>query len=322
MTASKLEPRDEELHPVGEGEHWQESWYFNWTDPRHDVFGLTRIGFNFRQNKIDGLIVTIRNGRPEYVYPSVNVPYRKPWSEQTAARGLRARQLVYKVEEPLKSWRLTLQGRNTMDLHWEGFTPVFDFHSEEGELAPNVAGRHFEQSGRVTGTTYFKGKRLEINGTGHRDKSWGVRDWANVEGWNWISAQFGQEMSFNVTEMFYGGKRYVNGFVFYDGKNRPVREVNNHFHWGRRKHVPSSMDIEIIDASGGRMDVTAQALGHFPLIKKGLWIQETHARFTASSAGTIRNGFGVIEHAWHAGRLKALARAPELFRTAAQVLGR
>ena len=35
-----IEESDERLHTPGAGKAWQESYYFNWSDPAHDVFGL------------------------------------------------------------------------------------------------------------------------------------------------------------------------------------------------------------------------------------------------------------------------------------------
>ncbi len=322
MTSSSITPQDEGIHVIEDDTHWQESWYFNWADKRHDIFGLTRIGLNFHTRKIDGLVVTIQKGKPEFVYPAVNIPFSGDWSEIEVEKGLQARQLEYRVEEPLKQWRLTLKGKDTMDLCWSSFTPPFDYHSSGKDLPPNITGWHFEQSGIVTGHTCFKGTTLEINGTGQRDKSWGVRDWANVEGWNWISAQFGEELSFNIWEGFYKGKCYQNGFVFENGENHPVDHISIDFEWDRRKHVPLITQIKIAYGKKHHLDVSANSLAHFPLIKKGLWIQETHARFSAQSKGNKREGIGVIEHAWHAGKLAILSRLPDLIKTGISVMKR
>lgn len=315
-----IKSKDEELHPIGKGEHWQESWYFNWADTRHDVFGLTRIGFRFRQHSIDGVVLTIRKGKPEYIYPAVGKPYKDESTEYTATKGIRAGRLVYIVREPLRSWQLILEGRNRMDLNWSAFTPAFDYHESDGELTPNVAKYHFEQSGKITGWTCFKGGELEICGFGQRDKSWGVRDWDNIEGWNWISAQFGEDLSFNVWEGFLGGKRYLNGFVFREGKNHPIERLNIFFQWGRRNHQPKRAELEIEYGHGKRLDLTAHALGQFPLFKKGLWVQEAYAKFKARVNGRDRDGFGVIEHVWNAGMLRTIARAPQIAGIAARLL--
>src|SRR5688500_16081871 len=79
--------RDEELHPIGPAEHWQESWYFSWADARHDAFGLTRIGLRLNEQRMDGLVIAIRGYELEFVYGALGVRHRGPWVDQGAARG-------------------------------------------------------------------------------------------------------------------------------------------------------------------------------------------------------------------------------------------
>lgn len=315
-----IHPEDEELHPIGGEQHWQESYYFCWADPQQDYFGLTRIGFRFNENEMDGLVVTIRNGQPEFAYPAVNLKHKGSWDDQRAADGLRTKGLIYKMEEPLKKWRLILKGRNAMDLEWTAYTPAFDYHEAGSDLPPNVAGHHYEQSGRVEGWTRFKGKEREVHGLGQRDKSWGVRDWAKVEGWNWISAWYGEDLSFNIWEGFLDGKRYVNGFIFRDGKNYPVEKLNIRFEWGDRKHEPQKTLIEITDSEKRVYWVTALALGHCPLVKKGLWLDESYNSFQIEEGKSTRRGVGIIEHAWHAGTLGTLKGMPLLLGAARKLL--
>ena len=254
------------------------------------------------------------------MYPAVNLRKRGLWREHSAESGLRARSLKYVVEQPLRRWRITLTGRNCMDLTWESLSPAFDYQQSQQALPPNVAGRHFEQVGRVTGWTRFKGRKLEINGMGQRDKSWGARDWQNIEGWNWISVQMGEELAFNVWELQYQGRRYINGFVFQEGAVQPVTDVEIRFDWTARVHVPRVVQILISDASGRKTTVAGEALGHFPLVKEGLWIQETHGRFSAEQGSQRFSGIGVIEHAWRPSRLELMARIPHLLGVAGRVL--
>lgn len=271
---------------------------------------------------MDGIVLTIRDGKPDFAYPAVNLkPPRGGWDSITAAKGLRTGALVYRCEEPLKRWRITLEGRNEMDLSWESYTPAFDYHDSGRELPPNVAGEHLEQAGRVRGYTRFKGRTIEVDGTGERDKSWGVRDWANIAGWNWISAQFGQDLAFNCWEGFMGGKRYINGYVFQDGENHPIEKLEVKFHWdGGRKHLPKGSTIEIHDSRGKHFTVTSTTLGRAPLYKNGLWLEECYSRYRLTGAGIKRNGSGIIEHAWHAGALKALQRTPRILSTMRELL--
>ncbi|MCA9772309.1 MAG: hypothetical protein KC466_07860 [Myxococcales bacterium] len=304
-----IEAKDEALHPLGAGAHWQESFYFNWADPARRAFGLTRIGYRFTDNQIDGLVLTIRDGRPEFVYPAVNLKGGGPWSDHTPKSGLRARGLVYRMEEPLGRWRIELRGKDTIDLTWTAFTPAFDYHGTGENLVPNLAARHFEQTGRVRGTVRLRGRETPIDGTGQRDKSWGPRDWARIEGWNWISAQFGEDLSFNAWEGWFEGRRYLNGYLHRGGENHALRRVDLTYRWTRARHLPASARLVLTDDEGVTLEVEARPLGNCPLVKRGLWIEEIFASFTARVGGEAREGIGVVEHAWHAGTLGTLREA-------------
>jgi hypothetical protein len=316
-----IEPGDEDVHGIGTDEHWQESWYFNWADPERSLFGLSRIGFRYHQSQVDGLVLSLRGGRPEYLYPGVNRRQSEAWTAQSAAGGLRAGRLTFRMEEPLRRWRLLLRGRHEMDLTFEAFTPAFDYR-HGGELPRDVAGAHFEQSGRVTGRTRFRGRDTAIDGCGQRDRSWGVRDWARVAGWDWIAAQFGEDLSFSVWRGLSDGRPTVSGFVFRDGENHAVERLDLRYEW-RRPHRPRSARIQLYDGSGHVHRVDASALGRFPLWKRGLWVEEVPASFTCERpGGAARRGIGVIEHAWHAGTLGTLRHAGDLLSTAVAALRR
>jgi hypothetical protein len=142
-----------------------------------------------------------------------------------------------------------------------------------------------------------------------------------VEGWEWISVQFGEDLTFNVWEGAFKGKKYQNGFVFYDGANHPVNQLTIDYQWGQKRHVPDTVRLTI-DAGPQQLQVIGKTLGWFPLIKKGLWIQEVHASFEASlNGGPTRSGIGVVEHAWRVSKGQLVASMPGLFKVAAQTLG-
>jgi hypothetical protein len=321
-----IQAQDEGLHPIGAETHWQESWYFNWADLRYRTLGVARIGFRFHQNEIDALVFTLRDGKPEFAYPAVNVAPERPWEDYKPETGIRVRDLNFLMIEPHKRWRLTLEGRNSFDLEWEAFTPAFDYAASTGEGPPEISNEHFEQSGRVRGRTRFKGRTLEIDGYGQRDKSWGVRDWDNIVGWTWISVQFGEDFSFNSWQAprplgpapRFGKRKvdsdnpYFGGFVFYQGQNHAIENLHTKLHWGKRKYEPVGVTMEI-HAGGHKFSVEGRSFGVFPMAKNGLWIYESYTEFTASINGKHLNaGVGVIEHTFHVGRAGYLLRAPEI----------
>lgn len=332
-----LKPDDENLHEPGPEDDWQESWYFNWVDPDRDYFGLARIGYRPNAGdtgKIDGLVLTIRNGKPEYVYPPVDIDQLEPWSEVTPESGLSAKRFTATMEEPFKKWRLGLTGKDSMDLLFESFTPVFDFNEGDRKISETMTAAHFEQSVKVTGWTEFKGTRIEVAGLGQRDKSWGVRSWNKTLGWNWVSAQFSEDLTINVTQTFEhpesngdvrgheGAVRLDNGFVFAKGENDGIATAKTEFTWDRTPHVMKSARVEVTTEGGKEYLLEARALGHFPLVRSGSWLQETHCEFTLTSGDATYEGNGMLEHVWRPSILETAVRVPSLVVDALRVLRR
>ncbi|AXQ31143.1 hypothetical protein D0B54_21770 [Solimonas sp. K1W22B-7] len=66
------------------------------------------------------------------------------------------------------------------------------------------------------------------------------------------------------------------------------------------------------DEKGVRYEVRSRSLAQFPVFKKGFYIQETHSQFEIRIGGKLRQGIGVVEHAWHATTCQTLRRAPRL----------
>ena len=295
---------DEQLHTPGSGRAWQESYYFNWSDPVHDTFGLARIGLRPNEGRADALILTIRAGKPEFLYPAVGL--RCPeWSSIDPRRGVRIGGLTFTVEEPLRRHRLTLDDR--MDLVFEAINEPWDYHGSSGESFDSpMAAHHFEQFGRVRGFTRFHRRFQAIDGFGERDKSWGERDWGRIEGWNWLTAQLGDDLAFNVLDVFDGRRRHLAGYVF-DGRNHAVRDYTVDWTWGARAHVPAAARIHI-EHEGGVLDLSATAEGRFPLYKGRTWIEEVKARFVAGE----RVGHGVLEHVHRPSLAHAARHMPEI----------
>jgi hypothetical protein len=209
------------------------------------------------------------------------------------------------MEEPLRRWRIQIEGHRQMDLVFEANTPAFDYHSPraDGKLGPMAAvttGSHFEQAGSVTGWTHFRRERHEIRAFGQRDKSWGVRAWNRLEGWNWIAGQFGTDLSFNIMQAFENGRALDNGFVFRDGENCAIAAVSIQLRWAHQEHLLRDAQMEITDETGRRYDIRAEVLAAFPILRNDIWIEETHVAFTLESDGGVREGQGVVEHVWRA----------------------
>jgi hypothetical protein len=197
---------------------------------------------------------------------------------------------------------------------FEAHTPAFDYGAHGGQLARTMTGAHFEQSGRITGWTHFGSERHEIDALGQRDKSWGVRDWERLEGWEWLAGQLGPDWSFNLMQTIEGGERLDNGFVFRDGANHPLVRARIAYEWGAVEHQMRRAEIELVEADGRTHHVRADALGAFPILRDRVWLEETHVAYTlrADGASGEREGQGVVEHVWRATQAQIGARAGRL----------
>jgi hypothetical protein len=297
-----IEERDEWLHEVGEDPAWQESFYFNWADPEHRSFTLARTGYRFHPRKTDGLAISLRDGEVELFYAPADIDHAGDCRDEDPSRGMRANGLVVTLLEPLRRWRLQIEGERGMDVVFEAHTPAFDYGAHGAELADTMTGSHFEQSGRVTGWTHFGSERIEVDALGQRDKSWGVRDWENLEGWEWLAGQLGPDWCFNLMQTIQGGQRLDNGFVFRDGENHPIQSARIRYAWAEQEHRVQHAEIELIEAGGRTHRLQADPLGSFPIVRNDVWLEETHVIYTlqAEDGKPAREGQGVVEHVWRA----------------------
>ncbi|KQZ68618.1 MULTISPECIES: hypothetical protein [unclassified Nocardioides] len=300
--------QDENLHQPGTDPDWQESFYFNWATTDESTFGLTRIGFNPASGKADAVVVTQRDGKAEHVYASVGTTVEPGQLDGPPEGGLRVGDLTYTMLEAGRSWRIQLGDR--LDLTWTAFTPIVDFHHGFPGDADEIQ-HHFEQSGTVTGTATFDGVTHVIDGLGQRDKSWGVREWEGITGWDWIACQFGPDLSFNATRTDINGTSTPVGFVYDAGQVRHVTAVEIDYTW-LAPHLPKSATLHVSVEDGTAYVIEATALGSVPLLKNKLFIEETHASFRTEIDGVVRRGVGVLEHAHHVSHLGIAKRLPRL----------
>jgi hypothetical protein len=312
-----VELRDENMHEPGSAPDWQESFYFNWFDANSDAMGLARIGYRPHDKTCDGLLYTMRGGRIERGYAKIDVPY----SGIPDPRQLAVGHLDFRMIEAMSRWELRLRGRDEVDLTWTALNAPFDFHNEAppGAVLPSgFADAHMEQSGRVIGRVKMRGVEYLIDGLGQRDKSWGVREWGRIEGWNWVPVLFGPDLMMNCTQIFSGGRAYPSGYIFHDSANHAVKELTVDYAWASHR-VPDASRIVATDVSGFRIEVRGRASAQSVLYRKGLVIQESASRFDAVVDGEHRSGVGLTEHAWHGGAVGTLRTLPRLAATVSRI---
>jgi hypothetical protein len=86
------------------------------------------------------------------------------------------------------------------------------------------SGRHYEQSMTVQGTVTIGGETEAFIGTGHRDHSWGPRDWGASHRWRWLTGQI-EGLAFNAMYLTIAGTHVTNGYVCHGGRCSRVDEL-------------------------------------------------------------------------------------------------
>jgi hypothetical protein len=88
-----------------------------------------------------------------------------------------------------KSCVLTYQRDDVrIDFAFTGIHDAFSYYRNPDGLPSWFAVNRIEQTGRVHGALEFAGRRIELDRMGHRDHSWGVRDWGVPQHWKWFVA--------------------------------------------------------------------------------------------------------------------------------------
>jgi hypothetical protein len=133
--------------------------------------------------------------------------------------GLRWRQ-----PEPLQVAEIAYaDGECELSLRFEGLHAPFSWHDTPTGCPTWVAADRYEQSGRTSGRLRLRGRELSFAGVGHRDHSWGNRDWSYFQHWKWINAasQDGTR-SIHCMVMIVQGETTVLGYTNRDGVLSPI----------------------------------------------------------------------------------------------------
>ncbi len=106
--------------------------------------------------------------------------------------------------------------RISIDYRFEGINPSFAFLPNPGGCPSWLAEDRTEQGGRVTGMLTVDGQDYSYDTFGHRDHSWGVRDWGGPTHWKWWNVM-APDISIHFMELQAFGRTSVHGYVHRDG---------------------------------------------------------------------------------------------------------
>ena len=114
-------------------------------------------------------------------------------------------------------------GRVELALRFEGIHAPFSWHDNADGCPDWAAHNRFEQSGLTRGSLTLGDRHVEFTGVGHRDHSWGSRNWNMLQHWKWINAATPDgASSLHAMIMWVKGKTLVNGYLNFNGQVSPI----------------------------------------------------------------------------------------------------
>ncbi|MHA1381041.1 MAG: DUF7064 domain-containing protein [Candidatus Helarchaeota archaeon] len=296
--------KDEYKHDFGTfPPHHNESWYFNFIDRKNNVYLITRWSMEMYDKNSRVMLILIVDGQ-SYVYFK-DIPL-----ETMPDNWEYCKRVKYYCLEPMKKWRITFEDRKLkLDVLYDAIYPVFNFNSDGArdptelledfglKILDVAAQQHYEQAMNVTGTLIIKktGEVRRINCHGHRDHSYGTRDWIHIDAWNWAAAYF-EDVYLSISRVSVFGKEFYNGFFSTQKGNIPVVKVEVATKTKEDGKTPISSDFKVTDINGKKWNFSTKTIHslHLPLPSdKGMIeIFEQIAIFSLSE----KEGDGISEY--------------------------
>ncbi len=252
----ELTDQDENIHnfKVFPLDH-NESWYFNFIDTIRNVYCISRFSFEMGKNRslilfilgVDGKIHTYFKATPLDEMPA-NLEFDK--------------HLKYICLKPMKRWKLIFDDKKYgLEVIFNIRFPVFSYSEAEDprdtlekygiEILDVAAQQHYEQAMMASGKIILKkkGETRDIDCFGHRDHSWGMRDWVNIDAWNWVAAQFEDE-TINLMRSDVLGKNPQMGFISSKKGNIPIETIEVSTKTKDDGETPEASEFRFTDRQG------------------------------------------------------------------------
>lgn len=270
---------------------WRESYYFNMTDPKSGYSFISTIGILPNKKLITGFFLIIKDNKIIKLKPLIR--REKPIFNDYS---FELKGLEYIVEGPY--WIIKYTSTNLkFEIIFKPINKIFSYiNTKEDSILNSVGSQHFEQFGVFKGEFVFGNNRVEIGPCfGHRDHSWGIRDWSIMDRYRLFCCAFSKEFAFNLWEGWINNKKFLKGYIFDGAENRRLLKSKVTTSYQKNGKQPIKANISVLDESNTKFNITSQVKFSIPLPPRQSIMYETLAEMHYNK----RTGYGLSEYLFH-----------------------
>lgn len=154
--------------------------------------------------------------------------------------------------------------RVDLELDFEAFHPPYAYGRDERGCMRYAADDRIEQGGRASGRLRLGERVIAFDTTGHRDHSWGTRDWQVFQHYKWVHAQAGADLALHFWLVEALGRTELRGYVHKEGRMSVVTDVRFHCSYAGALD-PQRWSATLTDAAGRTTTVDAEVYARFRL---------------------------------------------------------
>ncbi len=294
MSAKRtVEDSEEYPHDYPSRLDWKESWYFTYMDPKNKICGVFYISHYPNNGRTDYLTTYSVDGKLDGYMNSTGVSGK--------LKEITDGKLTFELVKPNQKWNVILETEKiNMDFAFFGRFPPFRFDSAKAYAKDILEQEHYEQSCKVNGTVKFPdGFSIKVDSYGHRDHSWGLRDYSQITKWDWMQAQF-NDYAMNIIRLTIGKKTEISGFLSTKDGNTEIVDSRIETKYEEDQKTPKSSTYRAIDENGQSRTIYSKkiyGIVYPPRQFKGGIRTDIYENFSEfENKGEKGKGYGISEY--------------------------
>ncbi len=271
---------------------WRESYYFNMTDTKSGITIITTIGMLPNKSRTAGFLLVMKNNETILLRPLI--VFKRPLHSDCS---FRAKELEYTVKGV--NWKICYESKNVkLNLVFKPVNKLFAYANGDTSDAvfEKIGTQHYEQSGTFSGRVFQNGEWTDVGPCfGHRDHSWGIRDWSSVDRYKLFCCTFSEKLAFNLWEGCMGGGDFLRGYVFDGRENNKIAASNVKTLYRSDGREPKGALVKLVDDKGKDCEIRCEVVSSHLFPPKSSILYETVARMEMN--GEV--GYGLLEYLYH-----------------------